>query len=64
MNGAATNTEFGIVALAAAQVKAAIDATIELGGQGYTFWGGREGYMSILLLLTIVFLISVLTPPV
>ena len=48
MNGAATNPEFGVVALAAAQVKAAIDATIELGGQGYTFWGGREGYMSIL----------------
>lgn len=48
MNGAATNPEFKIVAHAAAQVKAAIDATIELGGQGYTFWGGREGYMSLL----------------
>jgi len=48
MNGAATNPEFGVVALAAAQVKAALDATIELGGQGYTFWGGREGYMSLL----------------
>jgi len=48
MNGAATNPEFGVVALAATQVKAAIDATIELGGQGYTFWGGREGYMSLL----------------
>jgi xylose isomerase len=48
MNGAATNPEFGVVALAAAQVKAAIDATIELGGQGYTFWGGREGYMSLI----------------
>ena len=48
MNGAATNPEFGVVALAAAQVKAAIDVTIELGGQGYTFWGGREGYMSLL----------------
>ncbi|GHV93520.1 xylose isomerase 2 [Spirochaetia bacterium] len=48
MNGAATNPEFGVVALAANQVKAAIDATIELGGQGYTFWGGREGYMSLL----------------
>ena len=48
MNGAATNPEFGVVALAAAQVRAAIDATIELGGQGYTFWGGREGYMSLL----------------
>ncbi|MDR2630260.1 MAG: xylose isomerase [Spirochaetaceae bacterium] len=48
MNGAATNPEFSVVALAAAQVKAAIDVTIELGGQGYTFWGGREGYMSLL----------------
>ncbi|OHE67957.1 MAG: xylose isomerase [Treponema sp. RIFOXYC1_FULL_61_9] len=48
MNGAATNPEFKIVAQAAAQVKAAIDATIELGGAGYTFWGGREGYMSLL----------------
>jgi xylose isomerase len=48
MNGAATNPEFGVLAIAANQVKAAIDATIELGGQGYTFWGGREGYMSLL----------------
>ncbi|MCL2042851.1 MAG: xylose isomerase [Treponema sp.] len=48
MNGAATNPDFGVVALAATQVKAAIDATIELGGLGYTFWGGREGYMSLL----------------
>jgi xylose isomerase len=48
MNGAATNPEFGVVALAATQVKAAIDATIELGGEGYTFWGGREGYMSLI----------------
>jgi len=48
MNGAATNPDFSVVAQAAAQVKAAIDATIELGGQGYTFWGGREGYMSLL----------------
>jgi len=48
MNGAATNPDFGVVALAATQVKAAIDATIELGGQGYTFWGGREGYMSLI----------------
>ncbi|MDL2229268.1 xylose isomerase [Treponema sp. OttesenSCG-928-L16] len=48
MNGAATNPEFKVVALAASQIKTAIDATIELGGQGYTFWGGREGYMSLL----------------
>lgn len=48
MNGAATNPDFNVVTHAAAQVKNAIDATIELGGQGYTFWGGREGYMSLL----------------
>jgi xylose isomerase len=48
MNGAATNPEFGVLALAANQVKVAIDVTIALGGQGYTFWGGREGYMSLL----------------
>ncbi|MDR2768378.1 MAG: xylose isomerase [Treponema sp.] len=48
MNGAASNPEFGVLAVAANQVKAAIDATIELGGQGYTFWGGREGYMTLL----------------
>ena len=48
MNGAATNPEFSVVAQAAAQVKAAIDATIALDGSGYTFWGGREGYMSLL----------------
>lgn len=47
MNGAATNPDFRVVAHAAAQVKAAIDATVELGGLGYTFWGGREGYMSL-----------------
>ena len=44
MNGAATNPDFAVVAKAAAQVKAAIDATVELGGQNYVFWGGREGY--------------------
>jgi xylose isomerase len=48
MNGAATNPEFSVLTLAASQVKTAIDATIALGGLGYTFWGGREGYMSIL----------------
>ena len=48
MNGAATNPDFHVVAHAGAQVKAAIDATIELGGQNYVFWGGREGYMSLL----------------
>lgn len=48
MNGASTNPDFQVLAHGAAQVKSAIDATIELGGDGYTFWGGREGYMSLL----------------
>ena len=48
MNGAATNPDFHVLAHAGAQVKAALDATIALGGQNYTFWGGREGYMSLL----------------
>ncbi|MBC7722519.1 MAG: xylose isomerase [Pedobacter sp.] len=48
MNGASTNPDFHVLSHGAAQVKAAIDATIELGGEGYTFWGGREGYMSLL----------------
>ena len=48
MNGAATNPDFDVVARAAVQIKNAIDATIELGGTGYVFWGGREGYMSLL----------------
>lgn len=48
MNGAATNPDFGTVAYAAAQLRNAIDATIRLGGENYVFWGGREGYMSLL----------------
>jgi len=48
MNGAATNPDFHVLSHAAAQVKAALDATIELGGENYVFWGGREGYMSLL----------------
>ncbi|MEL6356390.1 MAG: xylose isomerase [Bacteroidota bacterium] len=48
MNGAATNPDFAVVAHAAAQVKIAIDATVKLGGENYVFWGGREGYMSLL----------------
>jgi len=48
MNGASTNPDFHVLSHAAAQVKAAIDATIELGGEGYVFWGGREGYMTLL----------------
>jgi len=48
MNGAATNPDFNVVCHAATQVKNAIDATIELGGSNYVFWGGREGYLSLL----------------
>ncbi|HEY3404169.1 MAG TPA: xylose isomerase [Ohtaekwangia sp.] len=48
MNGAATNPDFNVVCYAATQVKNALDATIELGGSNYVFWGGREGYMSLL----------------
>jgi len=47
-NGATTNPDFQVVTHVAAQVKAAIDATIELGGSNYVFWGGREGYYSLL----------------
>jgi xylose isomerase len=48
MNGAATNPDFSVVAHAGTQVKNALDATIALGGENYVFWGGREGYMSLL----------------
>jgi xylose isomerase len=47
MNGAATNPDFNVVARAAVQVKAALDATVELGGENYVFWGGREGYATL-----------------
>ena len=48
MNGAATNPDFDVVARAGGQLKLALDATIKLGGENYVFWGGREGYMSLL----------------
>ena len=48
MNGASTNPDFDVLSRAAVQVKTAIDATIALGGENYVFWGGREGYMSLL----------------
>lgn len=48
MNGAATNPDFSVVSYAASQVKTALDATIALGGENYVFWGGREGYSSLL----------------
>ena len=48
MNGASTNPNFDVLSFAGTQVKNAIDATIKLGGENYVFWGGREGYMSLL----------------
>ena len=48
MNGAATNPDFAVVSYSASQVKACLDATVELGGENYVFWGGREGYSSLL----------------
>lgn len=48
MNGAATNPDFNVLPWAATQVKNALDATIALGGENYVFWGGREGYNSLL----------------
>jgi len=47
MNGASTNPDFAVLTYAASQVKAAIDATVELGGENYVFWGGREGYVCL-----------------
>src|SRR5690606_31517663 len=47
MNGAATNPDFAVVARAAVQVKAVLDAVVELDGEHYVFWGGREGYASL-----------------
>ncbi len=48
MNGAATNPDFKVLARAGGQVKLALDATMALNGENYVFWGGREGYMSLL----------------
>ena len=48
MNGAASNPDFDVVARAGAQIKIALDTTIALNGENYVFWGGREGYMSLL----------------
>ncbi|HLR37437.1 MAG TPA: xylose isomerase [Chitinophagaceae bacterium] len=48
MNGAATNPDFNVLTHAAAQIKNALDATIALDGENYVFWGGREGYMTLL----------------
>ena len=48
MHGAATSCEADVFAYAASQVKSAMDATQALGGEGYVFWGGREGYTTLL----------------
>ena len=48
MNGAATNPDFDVLARAGGQVKLALDTTIALNGENYVFWGGREGYMSLI----------------
>jgi xylose isomerase len=48
MNGASTNPDFNVLTHAGAQIKMALDATIALGGENYVFWGGREGYMTLL----------------
>lgn len=48
MNGAATNPDFNVVSRAAVQVKNSLDVNVMLGGENYVFWGGREGYMSLL----------------
>lgn len=48
MNGAASNPDFKVLARAGGQIKLALDITMELGGENYVFWGGREGYMSLL----------------
>jgi xylose isomerase len=47
-HGAATSCNADVFAYAAAQVKKALEVTLELGGAGYTFWGGREGYSTLL----------------
>ena len=47
-HGAATNPDPRVFAQAAAQIRRALDATVELGGTGYVFWGGREGYVSLI----------------
>ena len=48
MNGAATNPDLNVLLQAAAQVKAVLEVTNELGGENYVLWGGREGYYSLL----------------
>ena len=48
MHGAGTSPSADVFAFSAAQIKKAVEATVKLGGQGYVFWGGREGYETLL----------------
>lgn len=48
MNGAGSSNSAEVFCFAAAQIKKALDLTVKLGGSGYTFWGGREGYETLL----------------
>ena len=48
MNGAGSTNSADVYAFAAAQVKKALDITVKLGGRGYVFWGGREGYETLM----------------
>ena len=48
MNGAGSTNDVDVYCFAAAQVKKALDITVKLGGKGYVFWGGREGYETLL----------------
>ncbi len=48
MNGAGSSNSADVFCFAAAQIKKALDLTVKLGGRGYVFWGGREGYETLL----------------
>ncbi len=48
MNGAGSTSSADVYCFAAAQIKKALDLTVKLGGKGYVFWGGREGYETLL----------------
>ena len=48
MNGAGSTNSADVYCFAAAQIKKALDITVKLGGKGYVFWGGREGYETLL----------------
>ena len=48
MNGAGSSNSADVFCFAAAQIKKALEVTVKLGGKGYVFWGGREGYETLL----------------